>query len=433
MKKFSILFFAAMFMISCGYKAKTIELETEADSINYALGLLYSSNIGDSSDEAITEFLDAVKAGYDGEFDEMTPTELMGQNMGISSKFFETEGLVRQPQWTYNGEIFVQAIINTWLGDTTTLPAAQAQAILGREAPEGLQYEVVPLKKCPKAELAKVELNNYMDSINYAFAMLNASQWKMMLEKVDTVTPVENQLTVFLENVNKGLKLKVYSEETYFGGLQLGSRLKHMAEDTTGIQGFEGVQLNFDILFRGMINGAYDYDEMMSVEDANTYLNNLFLTRQFGDWKMENEKWLQDNAKKDSVKTTPSGLQYKVVREGKGDKPTPTDTVTVDYEGRLINDNIFDTSYGEDKQPISFPLNGVIPGWTEGLQLMTPGSEYIFYIPQELGYGERGAGEKINPYSTLIFRVELKAVKKAQPQVAQPAPENPDVQLQMIN
>lgn len=433
MKKISMLFLAVAMLTSCGYKAKTIELESEADSINYALGLLYANNL-DSAEEAITEFLDAVKAGYEGEFDKLSPTELMGLNMGIAAQDFETEGLVNQPQWTYNGEIFMQGIINTWLGDTTTLPVAKAQQLMQQPAPEGLQYEVVTIKKCPPVELAKVELKNYMDSINYAFAVLSTPQWKTMLEQADTITPADKQLDVFIENINKGLKMKVYSEQTYFGGLQLGSRFKQMAEDSTGIQGFEGVQFNFDIVFQGMINGAYNYDDMMSPEEANKYLNDLFLNRQFGDWKKENDTWLKDNAKKDSIQTTPSGLQYKVVREGKGEKPSIIDTVEVNYEGRLINDTIFDSSYLRG-QSISFSLNGVIPGWTEGLQLMSPGAEYIFYIPQELGYGERGASGTITPYSTLIFRVELLSVKKAQPQQepAMPTLETSDIQLQKID
>ena len=167
----------------------------------------------------------------------------------------------------------------------------------------------------------------------------------------------------------------------------------------------------------------------MNREEAGKYLNDLANEREFGEWRRENEKWLADNAKKDSVQTTPSGLQYKVLKEGQGEKPTAIDTVKVHYEGRLINDTIFDSSYRR-KEPVSFPLNGVIAGWTEGLQLMSPGAEYMFYIPQQLGYGERNTGGMIQPFSTLIFRVQLLEVKKAQPQT-QPAEQ--DVQLQMID
>ena len=109
------------------------------------------------------------------------------------------------------------------------------------------------------------------------------------------------------------------------------------------------------------------------------------------------------------MKTTASGLQYQVLTEGKGDSPKATDTVTVHYKGTLLNGETFDSSYDRG-QPVSFPLQNVIPGWTEGLQLMKPGAKYKFVIPSALAYGERGAGVKIGPNSTLVFEVELLSV-----------------------
>ena len=125
----------------------------------------------------------------------------------------------------------------------------------------------------------------------------------------------------------------------------------------------------------------------------------------------EGDKYLADNAKKEGVKTTESGLQYEVLTEGKGDKPTAADKVTVHYKGTLINGETFDSSYDRG-QPVTFPLANVIPGWTEGVQLMTPGSKYKFTIPSKLAYGERGAGVKIGPNATLVFEVELISVEK---------------------
>lgn len=126
--------------------------------------------------------------------------------------------------------------------------------------------------------------------------------------------------------------------------------------------------------------------------------------------KEEGSKFLAENAKKDGIIVTKSGLQYEVLTEGTGKKPKATDTVRCHYEGRLLDGTVFDSSY-ERGEPIEFPLTGVIKGWTEGLQLMPVGSKYRFYIPYALGYGERGAGESIPPYSTLIFIVELLEVK----------------------
>lgn len=122
------------------------------------------------------------------------------------------------------------------------------------------------------------------------------------------------------------------------------------------------------------------------------------------------QQFLQENAKKEGVKTTPSGLQYEVLKEGTGKSPKATDVVEVNYAGKLLNGTEFDSSYKRGES-ISFGLNQVIPGWTEGVQLMKEGAKYRFYIPSNLAYGSRGAGGLIGPDETLIFDVELIKVK----------------------
>jgi FKBP-type peptidyl-prolyl cis-trans isomerase FkpA len=122
------------------------------------------------------------------------------------------------------------------------------------------------------------------------------------------------------------------------------------------------------------------------------------------------EQFLAENRKKEGVMTTVSGLQYKVIEAGSGAKPKATDTVRVHYRGRLVDGKVFDSSYDRG-QPISFGLNQVIRGWTEGLQLMPVGSKYELYIPSALGYGERGASGVIPPNATLIFEVELLGIE----------------------
>lgn len=122
--------------------------------------------------------------------------------------------------------------------------------------------------------------------------------------------------------------------------------------------------------------------------------------------KAAGEKFLTENGQKAGIVTTASGLQYFVFNEGNGVKPKATDNVTVHYKGTTIDGKEFDSSYSRG-EPATFPLNGVIPGWTEGVQLMKEGAKYRFFIPSNLAYGERGAGRDIGPNSTLIFDVEL--------------------------
>ncbi len=127
--------------------------------------------------------------------------------------------------------------------------------------------------------------------------------------------------------------------------------------------------------------------------------------------KKEGEAFLAENKNREGVKTLPSGLQYKVIKEGTGKKPKLADTVTTDYRGTLIDGTEFDSSYRRGK-PASFPVNGVIPGWTEALQLMGVGAKWQLFIPPNLAYGERGAGRDIGPNATLVYEIELISIQE---------------------
>jgi FKBP-type peptidyl-prolyl cis-trans isomerase FklB len=186
----------------------------------------------------------------------------------------------------------------------------------------------------------------------------------------------------------------------------------------------QNVDLNADALFTGLKDALGGKEALLSKEDREKTLEVFqkeMMEKQVAASKeaatknaAEGEKFLSENKKKDGVKTTASGLQYKVLKEGSGESPKETDTVVTNYRGTLLDGTEFDSSYKRN-EPASFPVNRVIKGWTEALQLMKPGAKYQLFIPSALAYGERGAGRDIGPNATLIFDVELLSIKAPEP------------------
>jgi FKBP-type peptidyl-prolyl cis-trans isomerase FklB len=190
---------------------------------------------------------------------------------------------------------------------------------------------------------------------------------------------------------------------SYALGLSMGQNLMG-----SGVE-----KLNYQDLAAGIEDVLTHAQPKISYQEAQQVLNTFFQELEekvAGAAKADGEKFLAENAKREGVKVTASGLQYEVLEPSLGQKPKATDTVRVHYEGTLIDGTVFDSSYKRGES-ISFPLNGVIKGWTEGLQLMSIGSKYKFFIPYQLAYGERGAGASIPPYAALIFTVELLGIE----------------------
>jgi len=198
---------------------------------------------------------------------------------------------------------------------------------------------------------------------------------------------------------------------SYSVGYQVGSDFRR-----------QGVDIDPEMILQGAQDALSGEDPLMTPEEMRKTLTDL--QKKVTQARLEKEKqadletladgesFLKDNGKVEGVTTLPSGLQFKVIAAGKGSPPGAEDTVTVHYRGTLIDGTEFDSSYKRN-QPATFKLSRVIKGWTEGLQLMKPGAKYMFFIPPELAYGEKGAGGAIGPNSTLIFEVELLSVERS--------------------
>lgn len=186
----------------------------------------------------------------------------------------------------------------------------------------------------------------------------------------------------------------------------------------------QNIDLNTDALMSGLKEGLAGKEGTLSKEERDKTLEAFqkeMMEKQVAASKeaatknaAEGEKFLAENKNKEGVKTTASGLQYKVLKEGSGPSPKETDTVVTNYKGTLLDGTEFDSSYKRN-EPATFPVNRVIKGWTEALQLMKPGGKYQLFIPAALAYGERGAGRDIGPNATLIFEVELLSIKPPEP------------------
>lgn len=212
-------------------------------------------------------------------------------------------------------------------------------------------------------------------------------------------------------NAGENPALKSQKEKiSYIIGMDIGRNFKKQVID-----------IDPDILARGIKDGLSGAKALLSDQEVRETLSafqkemmakQAELAKKLGEKnKREGEAFLAENQKKEEVKTLPSGLQYKVIKAGTGEKPKMTDAVTAHYRGTLIDGTEFDSSYSRGK-PEKFPVNGVIAGWTEALQLMEAGAKWQLFVPPNLAYGERGAGRDIGPNATLIFEIELISIQE---------------------
>ena len=260
----------------------------------------------------------------------------------------------------------------------------------------------------------KANLKSDVDSMSYAIGMAQTQGLKEYLVGslgVDTAYMAE-----FIKGLNEGANAGDNKKKAaYYAGIQIGQQIanqmvKGINHEVFGEDSTKTISMkNF---MAGFVSGTTGKEGLMTVEQAQTVAQTKMqeikareMEKTYGPNKEEGEKFLAENAKKDGVKTLESGVQYKVIKEGNGAIPADTSLVKVHYEGRLLNDSVFDSSYKRG-EPITLRCNQTIKGWTDAMVHMPAGSIWEVYIPQDLAYGEREQGI-IKPFSVLVFKIEL--------------------------
>ena len=394
---------ATMFM-SCNSSASA-KVVTANDTLNYAFGAANGSGIrnyvlGDTATDAqVAQFCEAFNEAFNA--DRTKALQFEGLRMGGSMYNEVKDGfLFGDSTITYNEKVLM-GVFNDAINGNYFMDPQEAmnrfQELMGSSMQTG-----------GNANLPAEQV----DSLNMFFALINGQGARRFILDIDTTN---KDIKSFMKGINQGLEGNE-DNKAYMDGIQVATTLKQQLKQMNGsLFNDSTLAVNEDIIVRGLMDALrQEPNAIMNGEDAQAYIQSFFEARQANANKelaAEGEAFLAENATKEGVMVTESGLQYKVVTMGNGEKPTADDKVKVHYHGTLIDGTVFDSSV-ERGEPIEFPLNGVIKGWTEGLQLMPVGSKFILYIPYQLAYGERGAGENIGPCEALIFEVELLEIVK---------------------
>ena len=268
------------------------------------------------------------------------------------------------------------------------------------------------------SQAPKANLKSEIDSLSYMMGVTNTQGLSDFAEQrlgVDSTNYAD-----FVRGIQDGIHKTGKQEKAYIAGIQIGQQVSGDMIENINMQLFgndSAQSLSKDNFLAGFI-AAVKNGAVVSVEDARTFVEThteaikaKALEAKYGENKAAGEKFLAENKTKEGVITTESGLQYKVIKAGKGEIPTKESSVKVNYKGTLIDGTEFDSSYKRNA-PATFRADQVIKGWTEALTMMPVGSKWELYIPQELAYGSRETGSLIKPFSTLIFEVELLEIEK---------------------
>ena len=268
------------------------------------------------------------------------------------------------------------------------------------------------------SQAPKANMKSDIDSLSYMMGVSNTNGLKDFAEQrmgVDSITWAD-----FVKGIEEGINKATKKDRAYTAGVQIGQQLSADMFEGMNSQlfGNDSTQSLSKANFMAGFIAAIKNSAIVSQEEAQEYakthteaIKAKAMEAQYGENKAAGEKFLAENKTKEGVVTTESGLQYKIIKAGKGEIPTKSSTVKVHYKGTLIDGTEFDSSYKRNA-PATFRADQVIKGWTEALTMMPVGSKWELYIPQELAYGSRETGGLIKPFSTLIFEVELLEIEK---------------------
>ena len=264
----------------------------------------------------------------------------------------------------------------------------------------------------------KADLKSDVDTLSYAIGMAQTQGLKEYLSHMGVDSAYMDQ---FIKGLNEGANAGDDKKKTaYFMGIQIGQQIsqqmmKGINYELCGEDSTQTISLkNF---MAGFVSGTLEEGGLMTMEEAQATarqkqadIKKAQMEKKYGPWKQENEEFMAKIAKTEGLNKLENGVYYEVIEEGKGEIPADTSMVKVNYEGKLINDTVFDSSYKRN-EPTSFRCNQVIPGWTNALTHMPVGSKWKVYIPQDQAYGDREAGQ-IKPFSALVFTIELLGIEK---------------------
>ena len=399
MKK-SLLFVVAL-IINCQLSIVNCQLVTRADSVNYAFGVgnghyIRQNVIGaDTANAAKLQmycdgFLTAknTKPGTDSYLQMMGM--LKGADFSVEFQngyLFGDAAVKAKPQ-------MVSAAFSCGLKGEPWMMAPQAALTYIQQTLSNPARKTTPLTAAA------------IDSLNMCYGYFEGVQQRINALGADSLNT--KKMRLYLAAFDEGAATTP-DRKLYLDGLHLGIQLAQNVAQQPYFVPNTDLKVNFDLMADAIVATIRGEQTLIPAAEAENFYQMALQRAQKELTAPLIEKgraFLRENGKRPEVVTTASGLQYEVLREGTGAKPAVTDTVKVHYVGTLIDGTEFDNSYKRG-EPISFPLNRVIRGWTEGLQLMNVGGKYRLYVPYELGYGERGAGSQIPPYATLIFEIEL--------------------------